>query len=222
MVITPDTQLTPRGRRTRDRLLDAAIQVFAEQGYEATTITAVAARSGLTPPAVYRYFGDKDELYRAALDAADAAFQDDVASRIEGVPFPFLRGEYNRAVVAAVAGHPLIQRVWREGRPSEMAWLSATPRAHERRRRFAAELEQGQALGLVRRELDPILLASSADHLGTALRPLMAGEDPRPETWSYLEYVIIAAVFDLPDDYAEPGGRERFFARVDATLRGAA
>lgn len=218
LVTVSETELSPRGQRTHDRLVEAAVEVFAAHGRDATTITAVADRCGITPPAVYRYFADKDALYRAALDAAEAAYQAEVAERVQGVPFPFLRGEYNRAVAATLPNHPLIRRVWTEARPDDMAWLSSSDLAHARRRLFAAELARGQELGVVRRELDATALASSADHLGIALRPFIAADDPRPETWAHLEYVIVAAVFDLPADYSEPGARERFFARVNATL----
>lgn len=218
----PARELTARGRLTRDRLVHAAIEVFAERGYDATTITAVADRCGLTSPAAYRYFADKDELYLAALDEGEREFQADVAGRVDGVPFAFLRGAFNRAALEALPAHPFIRRVWHDARPRDMAWLSSSPQAHDRRRRFADELARAQQLGVVRPELDPVALATSADHLGVALRPLLAADDPRPETWSYLEYVIVAAVFNLPADYSEPGGRERFFARVEQTLLGAA
>ena len=47
----------------RDRLLRIATQLFAAEGFEATTMRAVASRAGVTLPTLYHYFGDKQNLY---------------------------------------------------------------------------------------------------------------------------------------------------------------
>jgi len=59
-----------RTHGTRERLLDAALDLFAEQGFEGTTITEVERRVGLTPGtgSFYRHFRSKEELLRAAVD----------------------------------------------------------------------------------------------------------------------------------------------------------
>jgi AcrR family transcriptional regulator len=44
------------------RLLSAAIELFAEQGYEATTVAEIAERAGLTKRTFFRYFSDKREV----------------------------------------------------------------------------------------------------------------------------------------------------------------
>lgn len=46
----------------RDRLSRAAIDLFHEQGYSATTVPQIAARAGLTTRTFYRYFADKREV----------------------------------------------------------------------------------------------------------------------------------------------------------------
>src|SRR6185312_2905940 len=62
-----------RGRRplgspdARRAVLDAARELFAELGFERTTMRAVAARAGVDPALIYHYFGDKDGLLFAAL-----------------------------------------------------------------------------------------------------------------------------------------------------------
>ncbi|MBC3839994.1 TetR/AcrR family transcriptional regulator [Streptacidiphilus sp. 4-A2] len=45
-----------RGKRTRERVLDAAAEEFAVQGYSRTTINAVAARLGMSKGALYGHF----------------------------------------------------------------------------------------------------------------------------------------------------------------------
>lgn len=68
------------GRRGRpghsvDSLLDGAIALFNERGYEATSMDEVAARLGVTKSAIYHHVPSKVELLRLALDRAlDALF----------------------------------------------------------------------------------------------------------------------------------------------------
>ncbi|WP_026930824.1 TetR/AcrR family transcriptional regulator [Glycomyces tenuis] len=52
-----------RRRRTERRILAAAGRLFAERGYEKTTIRAVAAEAETDPGLVMRYFGSKDALF---------------------------------------------------------------------------------------------------------------------------------------------------------------
>ena len=49
-------------RQTKDKILDAALRVFAERGYRETSIDEIAARAGVTKGAVYYWFEDKDDL----------------------------------------------------------------------------------------------------------------------------------------------------------------
>jgi AcrR family transcriptional regulator len=59
-------------RRTEDRILTAARQMFAEIGYDRTTIRAVAKAAGVDAGLVMHYFGSKDKLFaRAAEVPAD-------------------------------------------------------------------------------------------------------------------------------------------------------
>lgn len=64
---------------TRQRILDAAREMFVERGYESTTMRAIADRIEYTPTAIYHHFRNKGALF-AELSAADfralaAAFQ---------------------------------------------------------------------------------------------------------------------------------------------------
>jgi AcrR family transcriptional regulator len=55
---------------TRGAILDAARRRFADAGYDATSIRAVAADAGIDPSMVMRYYGSKDGLFAAAADIA--------------------------------------------------------------------------------------------------------------------------------------------------------
>src|SRR5215469_9985258 len=57
-------------RRTEARILDAAAQVFAADGYERTTIRGVASAAGVDAGLVMHYFGSKQELFKRVIDEA--------------------------------------------------------------------------------------------------------------------------------------------------------
>ncbi|WP_435281284.1 TetR family transcriptional regulator [Streptomyces koelreuteriae] len=61
------TSTDKRSDRTKAAILRAARERFAEQGYERTTIRAVASDAGIDPSMVMRYFGNKARLFDATL-----------------------------------------------------------------------------------------------------------------------------------------------------------
>jgi len=54
---------------SRERILDAAMEVFAHSGYRRASMDQVAEAAGLTRQAVYHYFKNKAELFRASVEA---------------------------------------------------------------------------------------------------------------------------------------------------------
>lgn len=57
-----DTPTGSRTARTRARLLTAALDLFARQGYDETTVAQIAAVAGVTEMTFYRHFGSKEKL----------------------------------------------------------------------------------------------------------------------------------------------------------------
>jgi AcrR family transcriptional regulator len=55
-----------RRRRTESAILAAATHLFAEVGYEKTTIRGVAAKAGVDPALVMQYYGSKEGLFATA------------------------------------------------------------------------------------------------------------------------------------------------------------
>ncbi len=56
------------GHTRRDEILQAAKQLFLREGYEATTIRKIADRVGVSAPALYLYFADKEAIMLALCD----------------------------------------------------------------------------------------------------------------------------------------------------------
>jgi AcrR family transcriptional regulator len=66
VVRVPESARAQRRRNTEARILDVARTLFAAQGYQSTTIRAVAAAAGVDPALVMQYFGSKQDLFAAA------------------------------------------------------------------------------------------------------------------------------------------------------------
>jgi len=76
------TATRPRNAsQTRADILSAARRRFATEGYEGTTLRAVAAEVGVDAALVIRYFGSKEDLFAAAAEFAIVAGPLDCRSR---------------------------------------------------------------------------------------------------------------------------------------------
>jgi AcrR family transcriptional regulator len=69
--------------RTRERILDAAAALFAERGYNATTVEDIAELAGHTRSAVYKSIGDKENVLLAVATRRGSFQQDDWQRRIQ-------------------------------------------------------------------------------------------------------------------------------------------
>ncbi len=57
-------------RETRDRILDAALEVFSERGFDGATVRQIAAKVGVSDPALYAHFKSKQEIFETLLKQA--------------------------------------------------------------------------------------------------------------------------------------------------------
>ncbi len=64
----------------RERLVAAALELFTEQGYDATTVAEIADRAGLTKSTFFRHFPDKREILAAGQDALSRLFVAGIAA----------------------------------------------------------------------------------------------------------------------------------------------
>lgn len=59
------SELTPKAQQTRQHILDTALKLFAEKGYEKTTMRDIANEAGCSLGLAYRYFASKDDFVLA-------------------------------------------------------------------------------------------------------------------------------------------------------------
>jgi TetR/AcrR family transcriptional regulator len=118
-----------RTLETRERLLEAALPIFAAHGFEGATTREIAKRAGVALAALPYHFETKDALWRAAVDRIFALLHDAVAVRLDALaglePHERLRHAL-RDFLAFAAAHPELHRfMLQEGTaPSErLTWL---------------------------------------------------------------------------------------------------
>lgn len=161
--------------RTRARLMDAAVEVFARQGIEAASVNEIAAAAEVANGTFYNHFGDKDEIVAVVafaiagevaqrLDAAMAGI-DDAAERTSFATRQFVE----LATSAPTWGRALVRAVWYL--PDLRRRVSAYARA---------DIERGVRAGTFKVEVDDLLVDIFASLVVTAVFLRLEG-DAGPE-----------------------------------------
>ena len=75
------TKRLPRAVREQ-QMLDAAVQMFSQNGYHETSMDAIAAEAEISKPMLYLYYGSKEELFGACLDRELSRFIEAVRADI--------------------------------------------------------------------------------------------------------------------------------------------
>ncbi len=178
-----------RSRAKREQLLAAALTLFAEHGFDATTVDTIAATAGVSVGIFYRYFRSKSQLLLALLQER----LEEVRLNLAGLPgaaldVETLAGELRRYLRRERQFVPL-QRARQE------LLLRHPELAEPDRRQFllmaadlGGHLDRGRAAGRLRGDLDPAATAQVVLLLAAQLRTLLPHR-----TDAELEPVIHAA-----------------------------
>ncbi len=141
---------------TRDAIVDAALELFRERGFEGTTMRAVAERAGVSVGNAYYYFSSKDELVQG--------FYDQLVAEHRALALPQLAGRTDLAERLRTTLH---------------AWITvAEPYREFAGRFFAVAAQPGNPLSPFSPEAGPAR-AAAVD----LYREVLAGArvDPDPE-----------------------------------------
>jgi AcrR family transcriptional regulator len=71
------------GQRTRQAILDAALDLFGERGFFGTTLRDVASAVGVRESAIYNYFSSKEALFEALIDAEQDSKQERISAALD-------------------------------------------------------------------------------------------------------------------------------------------
>jgi len=162
-------QNVARGAATREHLLAVATALFAEHGYEATSIDAVLQESGASRGSLYHHFKGKEALFEAVLEALETDVGRRTTEAAAGLADPAAALRAGCLEWIRIAREPVIQQILLIDAPAVLGW-----------QRWRA-LEERHALGLIKGAL-----AAIASRGGLA-----------PELVEVFSHVVLAAIDEI-------------------------
>jgi AcrR family transcriptional regulator len=137
------TEVPPasRGRETRERIQRIALELFAEQGYEKTSLREIAQRLEVTKAALYYHFQSKEDIVRSLIDD----YMGQIDALIDwgrGQPkTPQARREILRRYVQIVASGSAVFRMLQQNQAAVNSLEQAKHRGHMFQRRMGGLIE---------------------------------------------------------------------------------
>lgn len=146
---------------SRERILEAALQAFAEKGFDGGSTREIASRAGVNHGLIPYYFGSKEKLWRACVDRAFLQIQSGLGTLLND---PSIRDERERAArlirahVHFVAQHPEFVRLMHdEGkrRGPRMRWI-VDRHVKPMYAAITSLLERGRSQGTLAIDMPPV------------------------------------------------------------------
>jgi AcrR family transcriptional regulator len=111
-----------QGRATRGQLIQVATRLFAEHGYEGTSIEAVLTAAGVSRGALYHHFAGKEALFEAVVAAVSDQVTLELTEVIRDCADPIEALRTAALAWISLAADPVIQRVVLVDAPSVLGW----------------------------------------------------------------------------------------------------
>lgn len=180
-----------RGRSTRAQLIDVATRLFANRGYDGTSIEAVLAESGASRGSLYHHFKSKEVLFLAVMEDAGARATQPTVEAMQAAPDSVAALRIACLAWVRLACDPVMRQIMLIDAPAVLGW--------ERWR----ELDEHGALGILRG-----LLADAA-------------RDGRIETQHVdaFAHIVLAALNELSLVIARSEDRDAALARGESAVR---
>lgn len=176
-----------RGEETRARIMQAAIELFSERGFDAASVDEICAEAGVSKGAFYHHFESKQALFLALLDGwlknIDNAIE---ASRDESVPETFMQITEAFPYIFGSAGEhlPMFLEFWMQASRDEKIWQASIAPYRRYHKYFTSLIQRGMDEGSfveIEAELASRMIVSMA--MGLLLQSLL---DPKGAKWEEL------------------------------------
>ncbi|MAE96515.1 MAG: hypothetical protein CL910_17855 [Deltaproteobacteria bacterium] len=198
-----------RARMYHELIFDCAERVFAEQGFDESTMQDVAAEAGVSLKTLYATFPGKDDIYRAILEVRSQGLLDASVSADPERPALEILAEGMHGIVAYFIEHPDFFRILtREG----SAW-GLHPRGHAGQKGALAGaqlvtqvVEQGMKEGVFL-AADPRLATASVTALLQVQLAVLLEDDAEPT--AVADQILVYLRRLLCGNDGEPGATER-------------
>src|SRR6202046_4871852 len=127
-----------RGEATRGQLVAIATRMFAEHGYEDTSVEAVLREAGVSRGSLYHHFASKEALFEAVAEELETSVGAQTVAAASGSAGPVEALRAGFLAWIRLAGDPVVRRILLIDGPSVLGW-----------ERWRA-MEEQHALGLIR------------------------------------------------------------------------
>ena len=74
--------------KVRQKIIDAASELYAKKGFKATSIEEIAEKAGVTIPVTYQYIKNKSEIMRLIMEDMLNLFKENLISQLKGIEDP--------------------------------------------------------------------------------------------------------------------------------------
>lgn len=99
---------------TKDRILDEALTLFAENGYDGTGVEQIAEKVGIKAPSLYKHFKGKEDIMNALIDSAEAHYEASFGSSEHIGKLPENKEEFIKSTLEKVTftiHDPMIRKI---------------------------------------------------------------------------------------------------------------
>ena len=99
---------------TKDRILDEALTLFSENGYDGTSVEQIAEKVGIKAPSLYKHFKGKEDILNAIIDNAEAHYEESFGSEKNIGRLPESKEEFVRTTMDKISftiHDPMIRRI---------------------------------------------------------------------------------------------------------------
>jgi TetR/AcrR family transcriptional repressor of uid operon len=189
-----------RGQKTRSKILEAAVDCFSRNGYEATGVAEICAGAGVTKGAFYHHFPSKHAVFLQLLDQWLSGLDAQLSSIRAGssdVPQALERMASMAPSVFEVASGrvPLFLEFWTQASRDPEVW-NATVAPYRRYRGYFASLIQAGIDEGTLRQVDPD--ASAGWIVSLAVGLLLQGLlDPEGADWGLVAQDGMRSLLDI-------------------------
>ncbi len=173
-----------RSEETRSHILDAAVERFSTDGYNAASVDDICAEAGVSKGAFYHHFPTKQAVFLALLEewlkTLDAALE---SMRRETVPETLVQMTDMLPLVFTTAQNrlPMFLEFWLQASRDETVWKATIAPYHHYTEMFAGMIEAGIAEGSLKK-MDPQATAQAIVSMAVGLF-LQGVLDPKGADW---------------------------------------
>ena len=152
---------------TKEKILDAALTLFAENGYDGTSVEQIANIVGIKAPSLYKHYKGKEDILHALIDSAEARYEEMFGSEKNIGKIPQSREEFINVTMGRIAftmQDPIIRKtrmllVQEQFRDERISEVTTRHQLDGIQRMFAKIIKVMMDEGIVKED-DPELLAA--------------------------------------------------------------